>query len=261
MRYFNQLRRYFLQQLLQERHICPIKVTPEELGRADGRCQPRFQRRADGRFGKPGHLPALTVARSRLKSTQFKKHCLLNGLDDIGLTMEKVDSIQILMRANSAKSGTGSDPVGLVSSYFSKTAINRSQLAPSAAADACPCAMALTVPSRNSAFGVFQAFLKQFAESPRMSPSLWIWRSGWSLPSFDTTNAVADLAAVGISSENRLMQFPVDHQHRARTAWHNPGLILRARYCLGLGHTRLSATPDPENTVGQEMEIAPPPLG
>ena len=25
---------------------------------------------------------------------EFKKHCLLNGLDDIGLTMEKVDSIQ-----------------------------------------------------------------------------------------------------------------------------------------------------------------------
>ena len=24
----------------------------------------------------------------------FKKHCLINGLDDIGLTMEKVDSIQ-----------------------------------------------------------------------------------------------------------------------------------------------------------------------
>jgi len=24
----------------------------------------------------------------------FKKHCLLNGLDDIGLTMEKADSIQ-----------------------------------------------------------------------------------------------------------------------------------------------------------------------
>jgi 3-isopropylmalate/(R)-2-methylmalate dehydratase small subunit len=32
----------------------------------------------------------------------FRKHCLLNGLDDIGLTMEKADSIAAFEKKNSA---------------------------------------------------------------------------------------------------------------------------------------------------------------
>jgi 3-isopropylmalate/(R)-2-methylmalate dehydratase small subunit len=32
----------------------------------------------------------------------FRKHCLLNGLDDIGLTMEKSDSISNFEKKNAA---------------------------------------------------------------------------------------------------------------------------------------------------------------
>ncbi len=33
----------------------------------------------------------------------FRKHCLLNGLDDIGLTMEKADSIEAFEAKSSAE--------------------------------------------------------------------------------------------------------------------------------------------------------------
>jgi len=32
----------------------------------------------------------------------FRKHCMLNGLDDIGLTMEKADSISTFEKKNTA---------------------------------------------------------------------------------------------------------------------------------------------------------------
>lgn len=33
---------------------------------------------------------------------EFKRHCMLNGLDDIGLTMEKADNISVFEKKNSA---------------------------------------------------------------------------------------------------------------------------------------------------------------
>ncbi len=34
------------------------------------------------------------AARSRFEIDPFRKHCLMNGLDDIGLTMEKAPKIE-----------------------------------------------------------------------------------------------------------------------------------------------------------------------
>ena len=42
----------------------------------------------------------------------FKKHCLINGLDDIGLTLEKADSIKTF-EDQAAQARPGSDPRGL----------------------------------------------------------------------------------------------------------------------------------------------------
>ena len=73
--------------------ILPVKVTPEELD-------------ALMDDANRGSNAVLTVDLENQVITgpdggtisfeidAFKKHCLLNGLDDIGLTMEKVDSIQ-----------------------------------------------------------------------------------------------------------------------------------------------------------------------
>ena len=73
--------------------ILPVKVTPDEL-----------EKLMDD--ANRGSNAVLTVSLEEQTITgpdggsisfeldAFKKHCLLNGLDDIGLTMEKADSIQ-----------------------------------------------------------------------------------------------------------------------------------------------------------------------
>lgn len=73
--------------------ILPVKVTPDELDKLMDDAN-------------RGSNAVLTVDLESQVITgpdggtisfeidEFKKHCLLNGLDDIGLTMEKVDSIQ-----------------------------------------------------------------------------------------------------------------------------------------------------------------------
>ena len=85
------LRRYFLQQLLQERHPA-IRVSQEDL---------------DKLFDDAGRGSNATLTidlpnqeirgpdggKVKFEIESFRKHCLINGLDDIGLTMEKKSSI------------------------------------------------------------------------------------------------------------------------------------------------------------------------
>ena len=86
------VRRHFLQQLLQERHPAGAGVArrPREAVR---RRRTRRQRDAHGRPGQSRKSAAPTAAWSSSRSIAHRKHCLLNGLDDIGLTMVKNDKI------------------------------------------------------------------------------------------------------------------------------------------------------------------------
>ena len=92
LHHFDELRGYFLQQLLQERH-------PADQGDAGG------TRQADGRRGDVAPTPRSTVDLEsqeirgpdggvvKFDIDPFRKHCLLNGLDDIGLTLQKAERI------------------------------------------------------------------------------------------------------------------------------------------------------------------------
>ena len=85
------VRRHFLQQLLQERHPAD-HGQPGRSGEADGRRLARRQRddhvdlEAKEIRGPDGGVVKFDL-------DEFKRHCLLNGLDDIGLTMEKAPAI------------------------------------------------------------------------------------------------------------------------------------------------------------------------
>ncbi len=101
LRHFHQLRRHLLQQLLQERHPAD-QSQPGRPRQADGRRLARLQRHSDGRSGKPGdHRPGRRLAQVRI-SDEFKRHCLLNGLDDIGLTLEKAKAIDSFEKSNAS---------------------------------------------------------------------------------------------------------------------------------------------------------------
>ncbi|MEM6276379.1 MAG: 3-isopropylmalate dehydratase small subunit [Pseudomonadota bacterium] len=72
--------------------ILPVTVTPEELELLMGDAE----KGANARMSVD--LDAQTVTTSdgaevRFEIDPFRKHCLLNGLDDIGLTLEKSDAI------------------------------------------------------------------------------------------------------------------------------------------------------------------------
>ena len=94
--------------------ILPIMVSPGGPGEADGRRRARRQRHADGRSRGPGRSMGRMAARVNFDIDAFRKHCLLNGLDDIGLTMEKAPRSTPTSR--SSPSGHGPDraapPVG-----------------------------------------------------------------------------------------------------------------------------------------------------
>jgi 3-isopropylmalate/(R)-2-methylmalate dehydratase small subunit len=73
--------------------ILPVKVTPEELD----------ELMDDANRGSNAILTVDLESQTitgpdggsiSFEIDEFKKHCLLNGLDDIGLTMKKADSIQ-----------------------------------------------------------------------------------------------------------------------------------------------------------------------
>jgi 3-isopropylmalate/(R)-2-methylmalate dehydratase small subunit len=72
--------------------ILPIKVTPEHLDK----LMDDAERGANATLtidleSRKSAVP--TAARSSSTSTPFRKHCLLNGLDDIGLTLAKEGEI------------------------------------------------------------------------------------------------------------------------------------------------------------------------
>ena len=73
--------------------ILPVKVTPEELDK----LMDDANRGSNAVLTVDLENQVITGPDGGTISFEidaFKKHCLLNGLDDIGLTMEKVDSIQ-----------------------------------------------------------------------------------------------------------------------------------------------------------------------
>ena len=76
--------------------ILPIKVSPEDLDEADGRRAPRRQRDADHRSRRPRKSAAPTAAWCKFEIDPFRKHCLIEGLDDIGLTMVEAPAIAAL---------------------------------------------------------------------------------------------------------------------------------------------------------------------
>ena len=80
-----ELRRHLPQQLLQERHPAGrgVEGRPRQ---ADGRRLARRQRHASPSTSRPRKSTARTAATVKFEIDPFKKHCLLNGLDDIGLT-------------------------------------------------------------------------------------------------------------------------------------------------------------------------------
>ena len=93
LRDLDQLRRHLLQQLLQERH--PADRAAAGGGRrADGRRRARAPtpRMTVDLESADGHRPP-TAGCSPSRSMPSSKHCLLNGLDDIGLTLEKAAAI------------------------------------------------------------------------------------------------------------------------------------------------------------------------
>ena len=86
------VRRHFLQQLLQERHPADPRLAGGS-GQAVRRRRARLQRDAVDRSGEAGD-PRPRRRRGQIRHRRtFRKHCLLNGLDDIGLTMQKGKSI------------------------------------------------------------------------------------------------------------------------------------------------------------------------
>ena len=91
MRDLHLVRRYFLQQLLQERHSADPRVA--------GRSEKLFEDAERGANATLSidlenqeiHGPDGGVVKFEID--HFRKHCLLNGLDDIGLTKQKADKI------------------------------------------------------------------------------------------------------------------------------------------------------------------------
>ena len=86
------LRRHLLQQLLQERHSAHHAAASRDR-QADRRRLARGERAAS-----PSTLPAQEIRGPdggviKFDIDPFRKRCLMEGLDDIGLTMEKADAI------------------------------------------------------------------------------------------------------------------------------------------------------------------------
>jgi 3-isopropylmalate/(R)-2-methylmalate dehydratase small subunit len=73
--------------------ILPIVLPQEDVDKLMDDAEPRRERRGDRRSRKPDdHRPRWRRSIT-FEVDPFRKHCLLNGLDDIGLTMEKAASI------------------------------------------------------------------------------------------------------------------------------------------------------------------------
>ena len=85
------VRRHLLQQLLQERHPAH-RAAAGGRRQADGRRRPRRQRDHHGRLEKQ-EMRGPDGGCIKFEIDAFRKQCLLNGLDDIGLTMQKAANI------------------------------------------------------------------------------------------------------------------------------------------------------------------------
>ena len=96
-----------LQQLLQERYPAH-RPAAGGRGQADGRRQPRFECRDNGRSREARRSPAPTADRSRSMSTPSASTACFNGLDDIGLTLEKAAAIDAFENR-----GRAGPPLGL----------------------------------------------------------------------------------------------------------------------------------------------------
>ena len=94
-----ELRRHLLQQLLQERHAA------DRAQRSPGRGPVPAGREALAGYQLTADLETQTLTdehgfRSAFEVEPFRRHCLLNGLDDIGLTLEHADKIAEYERAH-----------------------------------------------------------------------------------------------------------------------------------------------------------------
>ena len=73
--------------------LLPI-VLPQDRGRrADGRCERGANARAHDRSGEARRSRGPDGGAIQFDIDPFRKHCLLNGLDDIGLTLREGDKI------------------------------------------------------------------------------------------------------------------------------------------------------------------------
>ena len=106
LRDLDQLRRHFLQQLLQERHPADHRQ-PGRSGEADGRRLARLQRDASPSTSKPRKSAGRTAAWSSSTSTTSSGTACSNGLDDIGLTMEKAGAIDAFEKKNADRAPLG----------------------------------------------------------------------------------------------------------------------------------------------------------
>ena len=92
LRDLDQLCRHLLQQLLQERHPADRAAAEQVDVLMDDATQGR-QRPHDRRSGGADRHHVGRAGRFPSRWTPFRKHCLMNGLDDIGLTLEKAAAI------------------------------------------------------------------------------------------------------------------------------------------------------------------------
>ena len=93
LRDFDKFCRYFLQQLLQN-GILPIVLSKEQV-------EALMEDAENGANAQEVDLEAQTVTSSdgdvfNFEIDAFKKHCLLNGLDDISLNLEKSSSMKAM---------------------------------------------------------------------------------------------------------------------------------------------------------------------
>ncbi len=82
--------------------ILPIKVSPEDLDKLMDDAERGENARITVDLAKQ-EINGPDGGAIKFEIDSFRKHCLLNGLDDIGLTMEKAPKIQSFEKQNADK--------------------------------------------------------------------------------------------------------------------------------------------------------------
>ena len=83
--------------------MLPIALSEEQV---DDLFQPGREASglpADGRSGDRARSPTTTASSLTFDVEPFRRHCLLNGLDDIGLTLEHEDKIAAYEQAHGSR--------------------------------------------------------------------------------------------------------------------------------------------------------------